>query len=452
MGRLGRFMIILTVLGLVLTGCGQKDGGQAQPPLQGDINELASEFVALLVKEDFTAAAQYFDATMLQALPPEKLGQTWTQVKEQAGPYKHEIGRQQETTQGYEVININSQFEKAALNIRVVFNADKRIAGLFFAPGQSANGGNYQPPGYARMDQVVEQEVVVGAGEWALPGTLTLPDGPGPWPVVVLVHGSGPNDRDETIGPNKPFKDLALGLASRGVGVLRYDKRTFTHGMKIAASVPTLTIQEETVEDAVAAVKLLKNTDKVDPGRIYVLGHSLGGMLAPRIGAQSGEMAGLILMAGAARPLEDLVVEQTIYIAEADGAITDTKKTGIEAAEQFARMVKDPALDANTPASQLMGAPAAYWLDLRTYQPLAAAQSINVPMLILQGQRDYQVTMADFQLWQSALQGKKGVVFKSFPALNHLMMAGSGPSTPEEYMRPDHVDQAVVEAIVDFII
>lgn len=451
MGWLNKSLMVVVMLGMMLSGCGKKDGDQTLPPLQGDINALATEFVALLVQEDFAAAANYFDAAMLKAMPPEKLGQTWTQLKGQVGPYQHENSRRQETAQGYDVINIDSQFERAALNIRVVFGADKRIAGLFFQPARDFGAEAYQPPAYARMDQVVEKEMVVGTGEWALPGTLTLPTGPGPWPVVVMVHGSGPNDRDETVGHCKPFKDLALGLASRGIGVLRYDKRTFAHGEKLISAAPALTVQEETVDDAVTAIRLLQATEDVDPGRIYLLGHSLGGTLAPRIGAGSAGLAGLIIMAGAARPLEDLIVEQTIYIAQSDGIVTDSENTSIEEARQLARKVKDPSLDANTPASELMGVPAAYWLDLRAYKPLETAGELALPMLILQGERDYQVTMADFKLWQAALQGKQGVVFRSFPALNHLMIAGSGPSTPAEYQQPGHVAPEVLDAIADFV-
>ncbi|PKM88896.1 MAG: hypothetical protein CVU87_06455 [Firmicutes bacterium HGW-Firmicutes-12] len=183
--------------------------------------------------------------------------------------------------------------------------------------------------------------------------------------MVVLIHGSGPNDRDETIGPNKPFKDLALGLATSGVGVLRYDKRTLVHGQKILSEAEGLTVQKETIEDALLAVSLIKGMEKVDPNRIYVLGHSLGGMLVPRIGLQTNDLAGLIIVAGAARPLEDLIIDQMTYLAELDGAISDSEKANIAEAEKLALKVKDPSLDSDTPASELLGIPAAYWLDLQ---------------------------------------------------------------------------------------
>src|SRR5215471_14652653 len=151
-------------------------------------------------------------------------------------------------------------------------------------------------------------------GEWILPGTLSVPKGEGPFAAVVLVHGSGPNDRDETIGPNKPFRDLAWGLASQGIVVLRYDKRTKVYPEKMRELVSTLTVKEEVIDDALNAVSLLRGIPGVNPQRIVVLGHSLGGYLLPRIGAADRGIAGLIMLAGMCRPFEDAILDQFSYI------------------------------------------------------------------------------------------------------------------------------------------
>ena len=147
-----------------------------------------------------------------------------------------------------------------------------------------------------------------------MPGTLSMPVGRGA-AAIVLVHGSGPNNRDETLGPNKPFRDLAWGLAQRGIAVLRYEKRTRQHGAKLAAANRNFTVREETTEDAVLAVKLLRSRKEFDPKRIFVLGHSLGGTLAPRIAVEDGALAGIIILAGATRPLQDVAREQLVYLS-----------------------------------------------------------------------------------------------------------------------------------------
>src|SRR5262249_55418789 len=135
------------------------------------------------------------------------------------------------------------EFDRAKLDAQIVFDRNGRIAGLRFRP-PAAPAAPYSPPAYVTPASYTETEFTVGAHDWPLPGTREMPVGAGPFPALVLVQGSGPNDRDETLFGNKPFKDLALGLASRGVAVLRYDKRTKVYQAKLAG-VPGLTVTEE---------------------------------------------------------------------------------------------------------------------------------------------------------------------------------------------------------------
>jgi dienelactone hydrolase len=414
-----------------------------------DRSAAAQEFVDLLVKGDYATAEQKLDATMKAALPASKLEELWGSLQKQAGAFQQQTGTRASREQGYDIVYVTCQFEQMTLDAKVVFDASGLIAGLFFAPAQTTS---YELPAYVKADSFQEQEVTVGRGEWALPGTLTLPAGEGPFPAVVLVHGSGPNDRDETIGPNKPFRDLAGGLASQGIAVLRYEKRTRQYSAKMAAAQDTLTVKEEVVDDALAAVDLLRQTPGIDPQRIFVLGHSLGGMLLPRIGAADGKIAGLIALAGATRPLEDIIIEQQTYLANLDGDISAEDQSALDQlAEQVAR-VKDPQLDASVPATDLpLSIPAAYWLDLRAYTPAETAKALTQPLLILQGGRDYQVTSADFDIWKTALSPRANVQFKFFADLNHLFITGQGPSTPAEYQASGHVAEQVINDIAAWI-
>ncbi len=99
----------------------------------------------------------------------------------------------------------------------------------------------------------------------------------------------------------------------------------------------------------------------------------------------------------------------------------------------------------------VLSAPASYWLDLRGYDPPAAAQALTAPLLILQGERDYQVTMDNLAAWKRALDGHPNVTFHTYPKLNHLFVAGEGKSLPKEYETPGHVDAAVIEDIAGWI-
>lgn len=290
--------------------------------------------------------------------------------------------------------------------------------------------------------------MAIADGDCPLPATLTMPNGPGPFPAVVLVHGSGPNDRDESIGPNKPFKDLAWGLATRGIAVLRYEKRTKQCPTQMVQSLATLTVNEETVNDALAAVAYLRGVPAVDPDRVFVLGHSLGGTVAPRIAARDPRLAGLILLAASNRNLADLMVEQNEYLALSDGNITADEQQALADLRRQAERAK--ALDFKE-GEVILGAGRAYWADILAYDPIATARSLAVPMLVLQGERDYQVTLVDFAAWKEGLAGRAGVQFKSYPALNHLFIAGSGQPNPGEYDVPGNVAREVVDDIAAWI-
>ncbi len=200
---------------------------------------------------------------------------------------------------------------------------------------------SWTPPPFADPSSFHEQPITVGDAPWLLSGTLTLPNGIGPFPAVVLVAGSGPQDQDETILANKPFKDIAWGLASRNIAVVRYNKRT----LQYAKELPTeFTVNEETVIDARAAAALLSKQPAIDPRRIFVLGHSLGGTLAPRIAQGDAGIAGLIILAGGTRPFERTLVEQLKYVAGLQGNIGPEAQKQIDDAEQSATEIENPNL------------------------------------------------------------------------------------------------------------
>ena len=385
----------------------------------------ATRVLDLLEAGKFEEVATDFNTKMAAAMPVSRLRDVWTTVSRQAG-VRTSIISQRVVTQatGNVTVVTACQFEKAALNVMLSFDAANKIAGMNITP-RAAPAVTSAAPASTRF---TEESVTVGAREWALPGTLSMPVGPVA-AAIVLVHGSGPNDRDETLGPNKPFRDLASGLADRGIAVLRYEKRTRQYAGKMAGN-PNLTVREETTEDAILAAALLRAHDRIDPKRVFVLGHSLGGTLAPRIAADDRSLAGLIILAGATRPLMEAAREQLAYLASLTPGTVDP-------AEGLARLRRS--------------APEAYWKDLDAYSPAQTAAKLAIPMLILQGERDYQVTLDDLKGWRDALESHHGVTIKSYPTLNHLFLPGEGKSTPSEYERAGQIPDFVLDDITGWI-
>jgi dienelactone hydrolase len=434
---------------LALVGASKADDAKKSEEVRID---RAKAMVKALFKEDWEAAGKDFDEAMKKALPPDKIKATAAQIKGAVGAFKKQLGTRTEKAGKYEVVYVTCEFEKFKLDARIVFDADNKITGLFFRPA-SDKAYTYTAPSYARTDSFREREVTIGeGGEWPLPGILSVPRSKGPFPAVVLLHGSGPNDRDETILATKPLRDLAWGLASQGIAVLRFDKRTRVHGEKWVKSKVALTHKEEVIDDALEAVALLRKQKDIDPKRIFVLGHSLGAVCAPAVGARDPSLAGLILLAGNSRPLEDVILEQFLYLASLKSSLSEDDKKELEKIRKQVKRAKDPKLSPDTPKDELpLNMPAPYVIALRDYDQTGTAAKLEMPLLVLQGERDYQVTMEDFAGWKKALAGRKNATFKSYPALNHLFIEGKGKSRPEEYGKPGHVAKEVIDDVAAWI-
>ena len=422
----------------------------AQPADQSVLVARAQEAVARLVSGEVEPLLPTFTDKMKAAIDANGLRRFIPNLIARFGAFKSQTGARFESQGVMRVVLVACAFERANVEIRVAFNPADRIGGLGVGPPEPTVV--YSAPAYVTASAFRDEAFTVDAGGWPLQGILSLPAGEGPFPGVVLVHGSGPQDRDASYGPNKLFRDLAEGLASRGIAVLRYDKRTRTHASRVA-TLRDFTVKEEVVDDAVAAVKRMRETRRIRADRVFVLGHSLGGMLAPRIAAADPAIAGLILMAAATTPLEQAIVNQARYLAMLDGKVSAEEQTTLDSAANLAAAVRALQQPSDPPiASSPFSVPASYWLDLRGYDPPAAASRLKQPMLVLQGERDYQVTMEDHTAWQRALGSRANVQLKSYPALNHMFIAGTGPSAPAEYNRPGHLDESVVRDIAAWIL
>ena len=424
---------------------------QAQQNQQLAPEAHARQILDQIVTGRFGAVEAQYDSAMKSALPAGKLSEFWQQLNSQVGSFKEVTDVSQKVMQNYQVVTLVCDFQQATLDTIISFTSDGHVGGIRFVPHRPK--AEWTAPAYAKPDSFREQSITVASGHWELPGTLTVPAGDGPFPAVVLVHGSGPQDQDETIGPNETFKDLAWGLATKGVAVLRYTKRTKQYGAKTSDDPNALTVNDEVINDARAAVELLSKQPKIDAKRVFVLGHSWGGYLAPRIATGDPQVAGIIILAGSARPLEKMIVEQLQYFAAQPGGSSDQLQKELAAAEESEKQIENPNLK-STDTIELVGAkvPGAYFIDLRGYDPTAVAAKLTIPILVLQGGRDYQVRDADFDAWKKALEGKPSVEFKHYADLNHLFETGKGMATPGEYDSPGHVAEPVVADIAAWIL
>ena len=431
-------LLLMLGLGLLLSG---RVAAQAAPV---DGASIATRLLDHLDAGRYADAEAMFGADMAKAVPADKLKAVWESLPAQAGEAKGrgdiETMMQGDTTR----VKLPLHYAKAELVARLAIGADGRIVGFQVQPAEVpataapvAGDANFS-----------ERDFSVGEGERALPGTLALPKGEGPFPAVVLVHGSGAHDRDETIGPNKPFLDIARGLAAQGIAVLRYEKRTKARPQDFTGG--TFGVDDETTNDAVLAVDALRKTTGIDPKRIFVLGHSQGGMMAPRIASVSGHVAGLVLMAAPARSLLDIVIEQNRRLAVLDdGKTSDAERDAIAQLTAQVRQTRDPATDIAT--RTLLGQPAGYWRSIDAVDPVADAAAVALPMLVLQGARDIQVVDADWGRWRGAFHADDKVSFKLYEKLNHLGIAGEGEGSLAEYQQPGHVDATLIDDVASWI-
>lgn len=401
-------------------------------------------FIAKVVANDWDGVTALFDDTMRAALPKDKLASVWKSIIENVGAFKTIDGVTITAKDEGHLAVAKASFERGPLLLRVGLDAHGRVNGFFISPGDTA--GAWQPPSYAKLDSFEDKRIVIGSSP-ALPGTLTTPKNAKGYPLVVLVHGSGPNDEDETILALKPFKDLAFGLGSRGVAVLRYEKRTHV-------DVTAVRTQKEEVEDAAhAAIAFARAQADVDPKRIVLLGHSQGGFLAPRIAKGDPNIKGLVILAGSTRSLEDSLLAQLQYMATLQPNEPKLKNAILEA-HRFKTAVESPTLKDTDAVPVPFGQPipGSYFLDVRGYRPEKVAAALTIPLLVLQGERDYQVTVADdFPAWKTALAHKKNATLKTYSGLNHAFSTGDGPPSPADYEKPGHVDEKVIADIADFV-
>jgi len=391
----------------------------------------------------------YFNDEMRSKLSVADLAKIWSELESAMGKFKGNGEPKGMQFEDYYQLETQLRFEKKNLRYRLAFDKDNRISGMYFVPYKSRRAPQLK---MANTEKYQEMPVKIHTSDLDLPATLCVPKGVVNFPIVVFVHGSGANDRDETIGPNKPFRDLAHGLAELGIASVRYDKRSLVSPRTLMDVGNRSLLDAVVTDDALTAVEFAKNVKGVDGKAVFVLGHSLGAMMAPRIAQKNTDIKGIIMMAGNARPLEDLVYDQYKYIYNQDG-LTKTEKAQLKDIRHKVKNVKH--LEKYTSLGERVKLPLTndvrFWQAVNSYDQVETAQSIAQPILIMQGLRDYQVTPREYKIWQHKLHKKNNVSFKSYAKLNHLFLEGQGKSFPKEYENKGNVPQYVISDIAQWV-
>lgn len=402
-----------------------------------DAVAFAETTIDAVRREEWPVVQRYFSSAMAARTPPGSTERQWRALVGALGPV---TGRDAPVAvdrhAGGAWVSIPVHFDHGDALAVIGVSLQGRIDRLSL---QATRIGTPPPPADARYR---ERALWIASGAGPLPATLTMPVGNGPFPAAVLVPGTGQADRNGTVGLSRPMLDLARGLAAHGIATLRFDKRTRAKPSLLAD--PALTVDRDITDDAVLAVHALRGQPRIDAARVFVIGHSYGGSLSPRIATRAGGIAGVVAIGAPVRPLLEIFREQILRIAtERDGMLDDAERASIQQFDDTIAALRQgrPLPGANAP----LGMSAGYWRSTDDVHPVADALALRAPMLIVQGERDARTPATEADRWAAALSQRKDVALLRYPTLDHYGFAGIG----RERLVDDAVRAEISPVLID---
>ncbi|OTY12883.1 hydrolase [Bacillus mycoides] len=407
-------------------------------------------FIRSMHAEDYKSAFGLTSRSLQKIISEKWLKNYWEELPTQLQKGSFiEIGKvtQKETNSVHTNVEIKLVFEQITVPLLIKLDPSGKIDDFQLSMSFSPVADR---PSYSKPESFIDKEVVVGSGAFPLPGTLSIPKGKGPFPAVILVHGAGAADQDSATYALKPFRDLAEGLASKGIAVLRYNKRTYEHGLKTQYS-PFYTVDKETTDDALLVTHFLQNEPMIDKNQIYILGHSQGGMMIPRIieKNQNQNIAGAIVMGGAAQAFTDNVLDQLEYRF----SIGEMKPEEYKFYKSQFKLLKDPNFSSQNPPKDFSLGPPVYWDSIRKIKAAEMSKEQKTPLLILQGERDDRVpSKIEIPFWKEQLKERDNIDYRLYPKLNHFFTEGDGElSKSDEYYSPANIPEYVINDIATWV-
>nr|WP_229163527.1 alpha/beta hydrolase [Bacillus cereus] len=392
-------------------------------------------------KNDFDQLYKNVTHEMNSKLPKDEFASKWNALISQLGPALDTESEVFSSKDKNGKVSITTVHRKNNLQTTFVYTKDGKVTDV-----QTQLQPLIVKP--EKGEKWEESSIKVGYNEKKLNGLLTLPKGVEKPPVAILLQGSGPNNMDSIIGTglNRPFADIAHGLAENGIASIRYDKRSYAYPNDVSD------VETEYLYDAKEAVRLAKEDKRVDSNRIYLIGHSQGGLLGPKIAQDNPEIKGFVSMAGTLRRLEDIVLTQTTLRLEQENLSNERKKEELDNTKAGVDKIKK--LNSSDKTEVILGYPASYWNSLNKIDGASIVKNLSIPMFIIQGTTDFHVLeKVDYKLWQETLEDKDNVSFKVYPGLSHLFMPGGSADKFDGsiYNKPAHVDSQVIKDVSGWI-
>ncbi len=405
--------------------------------------EVSLQLAEKLKHKDYDGMYALFANGLADALPQSRIETLLLQLSTQYGELDSILAFAVEERAEITYFRRGLSFGEQKFDLIFSFDEQEKVNSLRIS--NHLDKRPWKKPDYVDLDKIKTEDIKIGSKE-ALNGAFTSPSEGQSTVAVVMVHGSGPNNMNERLGPNELFKDLSYGLACQGISSLRYNKRSYDYGSQMTQLMNTVVIEDIVVNDAAMAVEKAR---KMGTKKVVLLGHSLGGHVAPMI-AERVQLDAVIVMAGNASPLYSLIVPQFEHIMKNDPE-SNINEFQVNMVKGQVQLVEEGKFDSSTPSAALpLSMPASFWISLKDYDPVKTAKKQDIPYLILNGERDYQVTPEEAKKWKNGNKLEQSTTI-IYPKLNHMFFAGEGVCIPSEYSRRGNLEEQVLIDMVKWI-